>query len=367
MRLGITIAGLAAVSSMLRCAPESPDLDTLATWMTGSFSSAQQAAADSAFFHIRLEMARIWSRRGDGYWLYVEQAAAETLEQPYRQQVYRLTADPDGSFRSEVYEIPDPLRFAGDWRSSAPLGALSPDSLLRRVGCAVVLRRQPDSTFTGSTVGTECVSTVRGAAYATSEVAVRFDRLESWDRGFSATGTQVWGATEGPYVFRRADMEEGLPHDWIAPGDPTIANANRLLVDLRDHIIRAVANARFTRPGYPRPCSIEARPDPERPGGSTLHCIDHPGAADTATGILFDSDGHFMQLAVLSFLDSRMHMAEIFPVNVPSPSKSWREERYAVPRVALDYPFLDPTWYPTFMTALRRGIESAGARLAPDH
>ncbi|MBD3331298.1 hypothetical protein GF356_00490, partial [candidate division GN15 bacterium] len=35
-------------------------LAQLADWMTGSFSSADQAAEDSAFFDIRLEMSRIW-------------------------------------------------------------------------------------------------------------------------------------------------------------------------------------------------------------------------------------------------------------------------------------------------------------------
>jgi hypothetical protein len=351
---------------MLCCAPEGRELDTLATWMTGSFSSAQQATADSAFFDIRLEMARTWSGQRDGYWLYVEQAAAESLEQPYRQRVYHLTDGRDGSVRSEVYEIPDPLRFAGKWRSPAPLDGLSPDSLVRRDGCAVVLRRQPDSTFSGSTVGTECVSSLRGAAYATSEVSVRPDRLESWDRGFSATGAQVWGATEGPYVFRRMDSEEGLPHDWIAPGDTTIAGANRLLLDLRDHIIRAVADAKFTRPGFPKPCSVEARPDPERPGGATLHCVHQAGTVDTASGILFDADGHFMQLAVLSFPDSRLYLAEIFLVQGRLPPRGWRDERYAAPRVALHEPFLDPTWYPTIWSALRTGIEGTGAQLAPD-
>ena len=31
--------------------------------------------------------------------------------------------------------------------------------------------------------------------------------LASWDRGFDEAGVQVWGATEGPYVFDRLSDE----------------------------------------------------------------------------------------------------------------------------------------------------------------
>ena len=48
-----------------------------------------------------------------------------------------------------------------------------------------------------------CASDLRGAAYATSEVTITPQFVLSWDRGFDNTGKQVWGATEGPYVFLR--------------------------------------------------------------------------------------------------------------------------------------------------------------------
>jgi len=61
-------------------------------------------------------------------------------------------------------------------------------------------------------MGDGCESTLRGAAYATSEVRLTLARMESWDRGFDRPGTQVWGATEGPYIFER--VSHALP-----PGD----------------------------------------------------------------------------------------------------------------------------------------------------
>jgi len=41
------------------------DVDVLLTWMSGSFSSAEQAEADTNYYDIRLEMVQIWKERND--------------------------------------------------------------------------------------------------------------------------------------------------------------------------------------------------------------------------------------------------------------------------------------------------------------
>ena len=181
------------------------DFETLVEWMTGSFSSANQAASDTNYYDIQLEMVLIWPDREDGVWLYVEQAAAASLDRLYRQRVYRLTAPTPGTFISEVYTFNDPFRFAGDWQKAAPLSSLSPDSLTLRDGCTVLLGRRIDGTFAGATRGDGCASALRGASYETSEVMVTATRIESWDRGWDESGDQVWGATGGPYRFERSD------------------------------------------------------------------------------------------------------------------------------------------------------------------
>jgi hypothetical protein len=172
--------------------------------MTGSFSSQEQATLDSAFFDIRLEMVPIWPQREDGYWLYVEQAAAEYLDQPYRQRIYHLTALDDSSFASSVFELPEPSRFAGQWRTPGIFSDLTPDSLIKREGCAIYLEKSGDTAFVGSTRETECLSDHRGARYATSEVVITETYLSSWDRGFDGSSNQVWGAVKGGYMFRKA-------------------------------------------------------------------------------------------------------------------------------------------------------------------
>ncbi len=179
------------------------DLDTLTEWMTGSFSSAEQARSDTNFFDIRLQMVRIWRERTDGVWLYVEQASAEKLDRPYRQRVYRLTQPTDSTFESAVFSLGAPMRFAGDWRKARPLEGLTPDSLAAKEGCEIVLVRS-GSAFVGGTAGKRCPSELRGASYATSEVRVTASGMTTWDRGYDAEGKQVWGAKTGGYVFRKS-------------------------------------------------------------------------------------------------------------------------------------------------------------------
>jgi len=186
---------------MFACQGETPtgstaDLDTLYSWMSGSFASTTQAAADSNYFDIRLEMIPIWQNH-PGHWLYVEQAVAGYEDRPYRQRVYELEQGPEDTLLSHVYLLPRPERFI---QQPAALNQLTPDSLIDRAGCSIHLVRR-DSAFVGGTQGRQCVSSLHGATYATSNVEVRPDRLTSWDQGFDLADIQVWGAEQGGYVF----------------------------------------------------------------------------------------------------------------------------------------------------------------------
>ena len=199
--------GLAAAAVLCSCAaspdaaPHHADLHRLAAAMTGTFDSSAHAARDDAFFDIRLVMVPIWDDRADGPWLYVEQAVSASAERPYRQRVYRLVDLGHGALRSDVYTLPgEPLDFAGAWATGA-LDDVTPEQLQERTGCSISLRVLPDGTFTGSTDGDGCASTLRGAAYATSEVTIAPEVLVSWDRGWDADGQQVWGAVTGGYEF----------------------------------------------------------------------------------------------------------------------------------------------------------------------
>jgi CpeT protein len=201
-RIIIVVISLLVFNCKNNFSDQDAELEKLKSWMTGSFSSQEQSVADTNYFDIRLEMIQIWENRKDGVWLYVEQAVAWSLDKPYRQRVYHLTKNVDGSFSSGVYSFDNPLRFAGVWKENQPLVELTLDSLIERTGCSIILELK-EGIFEGSTVEKRCTSQLRGASYATSEVRIEEEYLTSWDRGFDKNGNQVWGAVSGPYIFKK--------------------------------------------------------------------------------------------------------------------------------------------------------------------
>ena len=172
--------------------------------LTGSFSSLNQAQDDPEYYEIELHMVPIWTDRTDGPWMYVEQAAAGSPDQPYRQRVYHLTQTGENEFVSAVYTFENPQGFVGAYMEPDPLASLSPSDLSVRQGCAITVRWDAsEKAFIGSTNGRDCESALQGSTYATSEVYLHHDRLITWDRGFNDDDEQVWGAPTGGYIFDR--------------------------------------------------------------------------------------------------------------------------------------------------------------------
>ena len=186
-------------------ASEPTALELLTTCLTGTFSNADQARGDQNFREVTLHLARIWPDRTDGPWFYAEQALSDAPEHPYRQHVYQLALRPDGSLESRVFELSDLIKATGAWKDPARFASLNPADLISREGCTVIFHVQPDGTFKGATEGQGCASTLRGAAYTTSETTVDTHRMTTWDRGYNAKGAQVWGSIHGGYEFKKVE------------------------------------------------------------------------------------------------------------------------------------------------------------------
>ena len=185
-------------------------IEELMKMMTGSFNSAQQAAADSSYFNISLHMYPIWENRA-GHWLYVEQALNEMQEKPYRQRIYQVEQTEDqtfkttvyATFKTTVYTLTNPDEAIGKWKTPGWFDRFDESMLEEREGCGVHLIKTALGSYQGSTKKGECKSSLRGASYATSEVIISEGEIYSWDQGFDEHDKQVWGATEGGYVFRK--------------------------------------------------------------------------------------------------------------------------------------------------------------------
>lgn len=178
--------------------------DRLRDWWIGTWSSQSEEGG----LDVRLVVAQVWTSRWDGPWLYAEEALAARPDRPHRQRIYRLSLDPaeTGTVVADVFEIPgDPRRFAGTWRDREPFSHLRPEDLVRREGCSLRFHSHV-GRFTGATQGTACRSERDGARYATCEMTVEPERIESWERGFDAGGRQVWGPVDGPDLYLRKSL-----------------------------------------------------------------------------------------------------------------------------------------------------------------
>ncbi|MBK9760104.1 MAG: chromophore lyase CpcT/CpeT [Flavobacteriales bacterium] len=183
-----------------------PSLELLKRYMVGSYSSSAQAARDTNYYNIELEMARIWLKETDGIWLYVEQATAKKKDKPYRQRIYHLTQLDDSTFSSSVCNLDSMHLFTGAYKDIARLGAMKPIDAKPLEGCALILHWR-NGRFVGSTHESDCKNAWGKATYATSEVNIGPDGLLSWDRGYDDTHTQVWGAELGGYEFVKVKVE----------------------------------------------------------------------------------------------------------------------------------------------------------------
>ncbi|HNU31965.1 MAG TPA: chromophore lyase CpcT/CpeT [Bacteroidia bacterium] len=179
----------------------SAGLTLLASYLQGTYNSEEQSKNDTDYFNISLVITPIWKHKNDGgYWFYVEQAMATKKEKPYRQRVYHVTQTEENTFESSIYTLTDPLRFA---QKTEMVEELTVDSIQLKDGCNVILKKNKEGFFEGSTDEKKCASDLRGASYATSIVTLKENELLSWDQGFDKDDKQVWGATKGGYVFKK--------------------------------------------------------------------------------------------------------------------------------------------------------------------
>ena len=152
------------------------------------------------------------------------------------------------------------------------------------------------------------------------------------------------------------------PHDHAFVATADVSEPLELLDTLRDHLIAAIDASGLAPIGYPGPCHLVTEPDPDHAGGSLLSCVESARGGTHPDGIGLDADGHFLQLSIVTFPDSRAYLAEVYLVpRLPYPPLG-TDARLGVPRVALHFPSVPASWHPAIWTAIRRGLEAAGAR-----
>lgn len=180
------------------------DAEALAKALDGRWTSAEQAKADPAYLDIQTSHVRIWADNPDAlyWWYYGESARMPDAAKPYRQNVFQIVPQADGSVFAYQYRVRDPAKAAGfGARGEAP--PLTMDDLIAIPNCTVVWRRTGETRFAGSMRGTDCRNKYKNADYMDARSTLEDGVLMTWDRGMTFDGRHVWGPASGGYRFRR--------------------------------------------------------------------------------------------------------------------------------------------------------------------
>ncbi|NJN59773.1 MAG: hypothetical protein HC879_20955 [Leptolyngbyaceae cyanobacterium SL_5_9] len=194
---------------------DSQTLMTLAQWLAGEFDNRQQASEQPAWFvHLRLWQRPLRQRIQENLALFVEQANALYLNQPYRQRVIVLSEKGD-RLQAEYLALKHPDQFRGAGANADLLSKLEASDLEPLPGCVLSIIQQSSAFKAQPLPQTKCCFEYEGKI---RQVVLGFDvssnSFASYDRGVNPeTGQGLWGALMGPYEFSKCeDFAAELPN-----------------------------------------------------------------------------------------------------------------------------------------------------------
>lgn len=180
----------------------SPDLKTLADYMSGEFDNQKQAAADPAWYvHLKLWQVIVPLFTEDSITIFAEQANIVSLNKPYRPRLIRLQQQQD--IKVQYYMPKNPSSVNGAATNPDLLKTLTVNDFELLPGCLLDVEIE-NNVFTASLPpDAKCCFNYAGE---TRQVSLGFkaskDEFLSYDKGIdSETGKALWGAILGPFQF----------------------------------------------------------------------------------------------------------------------------------------------------------------------
>lgn len=182
-------------------------VDAVADHLSRTMDTTAQAERNARFVGVQMTTCSVTVPDQNGIYLYQEQALSNSLETPYRQRFLHIDLNHDATrVESRTFKPSTPEQWTGLCQQTNP--TIDPSELGRLV-CVVSLR--PSTLgYVGSTPDEGCPVNLRGAVRLTNTIVLHQAGMDTWDRGFDATGEQVWGAQTEPYQYRWLDKERSL-------------------------------------------------------------------------------------------------------------------------------------------------------------
>ena len=187
---------------------EPTELDELAAYLSGSFSSKEQSETEKGYANVNLINIPIWPDKEGGIWLYSETLSGDNNDIIYLQRILHITKYDSISYRSVAYMLPHAKSFKHGWKDITVFDTLTEEDLTPREGCDVYYRKKTSSIFTGKTDDQTCLSHMKGVKYIINTTVLGANKITVWDRGYNKEGQQTWGKIEGPYKFLRTSAVE---------------------------------------------------------------------------------------------------------------------------------------------------------------
>lgn len=187
--------------------PLEQQVKAVAARLEGVMSTAVQASVNPKISDVSMTTCRVTLAAGEALQrqaivLYQEQALANDLAKPYRQRFLQLSPSPvSQSVRSRSFKPAQATAWINFCNKPAVDRVVKPEDMGTAV-CSVFLRRSGDN-YVGNTPVDGCPANVRGAVRIKNHIVLLPTGMDTWDRGFDATGKQVWGAKAESYQFRR--------------------------------------------------------------------------------------------------------------------------------------------------------------------
>ena len=185
----------------------SPDLKTLADYMTGEFDNQAQALADPAWYvHLKLWQVPVQLFTEDSITFFAEQANIVSLNRPYRPRLIRLQQQQD--IKVQYYMPKNPSAVNGATTNLDLLNTLTVEDFELLPGCLLNVIVKDKVFIACLPQGAKCCFNYAGE---TKQVSLGFEASQddflSYDKGIdSETGKALWGAILGPFRFQKRQL-----------------------------------------------------------------------------------------------------------------------------------------------------------------
>lgn len=189
-------------TTTLQAQDTSPDFVQMIEWITGEFSSAEQAQKDDSYNNALMNNVQIWPNAANGAWVYSEEALNSDTESPIKQRIFFISEISDSEFSIDVYNLPNKEEYVGAWKNPEAFSEIGVFDLKFKDGCTLFLFYD-GFQYSGQTNKETCPNDFEGATYSMSSIIVVPDEIHIWERGYAEGEKLKWGSAKGPYLYKK--------------------------------------------------------------------------------------------------------------------------------------------------------------------